>query len=216
MDNQSQPGGQPQAGQQPPQPAPPSGDLNTKSYDFITNPKKKKKKNFLNGGSSLQRYAILFIGGALILILIFVVLSLITGGGGDSRDRLIALAKSQNSLIELADNGVKNSTNTNLLNVSSTVKLVVTTDRVNIVDSIDGEVKNEVIKGDLGDLETTLDTAKTNGTYDETYKTTLLQSLADYQNRLQEVSDSGPTTSTQTILETSNLNVQTIFLTIKD
>ncbi|MDQ3158619.1 MAG: hypothetical protein M3P98_00590 [bacterium] len=197
------------------QPTPPTGGLNTNQYDFITNPNKPKKSFSLFGGGDKQRYLILFIAGALILIVIFVIFSLIFGSGGDNRSQLIELAKSQNSLIALTEDGQKNAIDANLQNVTSSVKLVITSDRVDVTGKI-SKFKDAEIEGSLGSLETTLETAKINGTYDDTYREALKQSLGDYQKRLEDLSVTTPSTSTKDILNTSNVNIQTLFLTIKD
>ena len=191
----------------------PSGGLGSNQYDFISNPNKPKKRgNLLGGlgGNNTQRYLILFIGAVLVLILVFGLLTLIFGGGGGNREQLIDLAKSQNSIIELTNSGQKNSRSSDIVNISTSLDVALITDRNSTLERIDGEVKPEVIKADLGDLGTSLEEAVTNGTFDETYLTALTQSLTDYQSRLQNLFDTTESQSTKEVLQTTNLNVEII------
>jgi len=160
------------------------------AYEFIMTPPA-KSGGFKAGGNSFKQRLMLVAGGGVILVLILVILfGVVLKPNTKYIDALFQVAATQQDIVDLTKLGNDNVKEQSLLNTSITINSVVSSHLVKVTNYINDSsfAKNSAKSIEAlrdNDYEALLDEAQTNGTYDTTYQTLLLDRVDIYRSNLQ-------------------------------
>lgn len=167
-------------------PPPPSNN-----FDFIVNPPQKTKKSLLPsfGGNSFLPKILFVIGGAVGLMVILWVVTIIFGGGNVNVGNITGLVQTQQEIIRVSDTAGESIFGQELRNSSATTRTSVISQQAQWFTVL-GEEGRELGKEELALKQNTetdqrLETARTSGTFDETYTEVLQELLVNYGNQLE-------------------------------
>lgn len=159
-------------------------------YDFIMNEPPKIKASKFGGASMSRRLLVVAGGGVILIVLMVLVFGVILKGGDKGADALYQVAASQQDIVDLTTLGNSNIRDQQLLNLSTTANLVVSSHYSDIKTYISKSSfsKNSAAKiTALRDeqYKKVLDEAKISGTYDESFQAILSNRLDLYRTQLQ-------------------------------
>jgi predicted metalloprotease len=167
-------------------PPPPSNN-----FDFIVNPPQKTKRSLLPsfGGNSFLPKIILIVGGAVGLMIVLWVVAVIFGGGSVNVGNITGLVQTQQEIIRVSDTASESIFGQELRNSSATTRTTVISQQ-NQWTGILGEEGRKLSKEELAlkqnaETDQRLETARTSGTFDETYAELLQELLVNYGNQLE-------------------------------
>jgi len=188
--------------------APSSGN----QYDFIVNYNHRPGSNWLLQ-SSLKTRIIIFSGGLLVLLLLaWIFIALLSANSGTSATSLTALAQEQAELARVANSPQQNTNLDATLNLASTVRLSMLSDEqtfVNYLTSINAGPSSDTLAQDMNaQTDAQLSSAKTNGTFDQTYTTVTNQELTTYANNLKKAFNATSNPSERQLLNNAYQNAQ--------
>lgn len=197
-----------------PQPTPPPAaqqPLNTGQYDFITSPNTPQKKAPLIGFGTLKQKIILIGAAAGIFIVILLIFSLFGRNDNSSAQNLLSVARKQNQIITLAEEGTDKAGGVQAQNLALNTLLTIRTDQQAVIAQLakaGKEVKaKDLAVGQDAKLTQELTTAETNGRFDEVFINILKAELTEYQSTLKTSFAATQNQTTRSILSTSNESV---------
>ncbi len=197
----------------PNQPAP--GNLDSSQFDFILNPQTPPKKSLLPNDPKIKM-AIFALGILVIVGILLVVIFSIFNSGDSSTESLVKIARQQNEIIRVANDGTRKASSESTKKLASLTYLTTTTDQKNLSEYLSKQNKKlnpkELKSSSSADTDKTLANASSNGRYDEEFTKTLTELLKEYQSSLQSTYDSlGPKAK-----EVTKQSFDNVTLIIKD
>lgn len=201
--------GQTQAG--PTQPSPsPSPD--TDPYGFIMNPPSPARQPFTLPGDSMGVRVAFGAGAFIILLILFsFVSSFLNKSNNLQKQKLLSLAQTQSEIASVADTASQKITDKDLLYRAATVKVTMESSKQQVIGALANRGKKKVNDKEIN-LANPADAAalsegEQNGRYDDAYIQLLKQQLGVYQQKLQDVYNSG-TVSEKTIANAANDQIE--------
>jgi hypothetical protein len=180
-------------------------------YDFITNPQTPQKKGFAFGGLSKPMKLVLFLG---VLVIVFGILAIILSSlSSENSQDLMALGTTQTKIIAIADIGTQKGRSTDTKNYAQTLKQSMTTDN-NLLKALLAKKKVKLSKkgfaADTSKTEALLASAEQNNSFDETFKKTTDELIAEYQNELRTAFSDAKSRSEKQVLNELNKTIVVI------
>lgn len=171
------------------QPQQPYGPNN--QYDFIVSSGQPKKSLLpsLGGHSSFTQKIMLIVGGAVVLIIIMWVVGTLLGGGGGNTAELTKLVQQQQEIARVAEQGVQESTRTDVRNVAANTQLSLGSQQQQWLEFLANqgtEVKDEeqqALQNATTDQQ--LENATTSNSFDQKFLEVMRSHLTDYAATLQ-------------------------------
>lgn len=161
------------------------------NFDFIVNPPQKPRRSLLPsfGGNSFMPKIILIVGGAVGLMIVLWVVTVIFGGGNVNVGNITGLVQTQQEIIRVSDTARESIFGQELRNASATARASVITHKNQSVAVLTEEgrklSKEELALGQNAETDQELETARTSGTFDETYQEVLQNLLVSYGNQIE-------------------------------
>lgn len=181
----------------------PNQPFQSGQYDFITNPVKPKRKSLFSFGKGNNTGLMIIIAAGLgLLTLILLVGSLFFGGSSD-RDVLLDVAKKQSEVISIANLGAEEGGTNQAQSLGLAVQLSVTTEQQAVIGQLSKRDKvkpKEYAASPSSEVKQQLETAQSNGRFDEVFNNVIKQELTEYQQALKTANTAVESKSTKTIL----------------
>lgn len=181
-------------------------------YDFIVNYNHRPGANWLLQASMKTRIMI-FAGGLLVLVLVaWIFIALLTASGNASAQNLTALAAEQAELARISQDPAQNATTEATQDLASTLRLSLLTDEqtfVGYLNSVNAGPSADTLAQDLNhQTDAQLTSAKSSGTFDQTYASIAQQQLASYSSNLKHTFDSTSNATERQLLNTAYTHAQ--------
>lgn len=187
----------PQAGPAAPSPQAPYGsqpaaaagnDGPNDRYDFFLNPEKPKRSVGLGAGLFANKL-LLAVAAVGSIIVVLIAVAVISSGSKPNTDPLIAVAQTQQELIRVAQDGIKNAQDQNLVNFSVNTVESVSSAQVQLLPKIGIKPTDKILAlGQSAQTTRALAAAQAASTYDTTYKTIMQTELETYKGTLTSAS----------------------------
>ena len=156
------------------------------------------------GGKNIKsRLIIVGVGLLFLIIIIIIALSIISSAGKANNKNFINIVEDQSILLDITKQGIASSTDLSTTNSSSTINVVLTSEQSQIISVLSknglainkkqSEYKSVV-------LDNSLVTAKSNGTFQSTYISSLQDRLKIYQKNINLAYKGAKNKSEKTIL----------------
>ena len=156
------------------------------------------------GGKNIKsRLIIVGVGLLFLIIIIIIALSIISSAGKANNKNFINIVEDQSILLDITNQGIASSTDLSTTNSSSTINVVLTSEQSQIISVLSknglainkkqSEYKSVV-------LDNSLVTAKSNGTFQSTYISSLQDRLKIYQKNINLAYKGAKNKSEKTIL----------------
>jgi hypothetical protein len=181
-------------------------------YDFIVQSQHPTGSNWLLQASLRTR--IIVVGGSFVflLILIWIFLSILSSSGTNNVGQLISLTQQQAELVHISQDPITQANSNQTRNFASTTDLSISTDKtttlayINLASKAPSSPSSLTLENKA--IDTQLNTAKSNGTYDQTYMQIAQAKLATYALALKQAYASSTTTRERTLLKAAYDHVQ--------
>lgn len=162
-------------------------DSNHGQYDFILN-NQAPKKSLFSGGSKNTRLLFIVVVVLVLIVLFWVLLAVLNGGKKAGVDELVGIAQDQTEIARLATAGSTAARSTDTRGFATTTALSINTSQKDLLDIIKKHGRKLSTK-DLAlkhsaETDQDLNSAAENNRYDEVFKQTMRNELADYQQAL--------------------------------
>ncbi len=148
-------------------------------------PKKSPLSILPSNGNSFKSRMLLVVGGAIIVIIILIIVFSILGNlGKGNNSKLVSVLENQSIVMDIANQGIKNSNDQPTVDLSTTIDNVLASDQNTYINTliINGikPTKNQLaVKNLIIDKNITI--ALGNGTFQNTYVSALQKSLNQYK-----------------------------------
>ncbi len=149
-------------------------------FSFLNDQQPQVKKQ----GNQKKQLLIFAIGVLIFVLIIVIVLATIFGSKQDTRQILLPVAATQDDLIDIVDSGKRELRDNAVLNQSTSVGLVISSQKNSITSYLGKSPEKAYAIYRNTEYESTLEEALSNGTYDKTYATILNQRLDLYLQQL--------------------------------
>jgi hypothetical protein len=166
---------------------------NPDNYDFIVNYGKHRHPNQLfsiNNSSLKTRLMVAGAGGIFLIIIIWILVALITSSGGTATTPLVSITQQQNEMARVSLAASQVATEQPTQNFAITTELSLLTEQqafINFLHGLGSSPSSSVLQATRNSgTDSTLLTAKNNGTYDQTYLTIAKSELTTYEHSLQQ------------------------------
>jgi len=188
---------------------PPAPSENTGQYEFILGGNQASTGGFRSPGDK-KKMLLIFGGGVIITIgLIWIILSLVLGGGGKATAPYVTIIQQQAEMIRITQSATSqvNLTTQDAKNFAVNTQSTLGTDQKAFIDLL---AKNGTKLGDKtlaflqsSSTDNALSAAKSSGTYDATYVSTMQTQLKGYQTTLQQTYQKAKGTTEKDLLKKS-------------
>jgi flagellar basal body-associated protein FliL len=169
--------------------APPGGQFDSSQFDFIMNPQKPAKKSLLPPTSPKTRLMVYISLGIIGVLLIIILASSLFGGSSSGTEQVVTIARQQNEIIRIAEQGNKKAGSLQTKKLAAITKSTVTTDQKNTLAYLEKQ-KKKLKDKDLRlfqdkEVDTDLANAERNGRFDEVFSRIILEKLTEYKSTMQ-------------------------------
>jgi len=183
-------------------------------YDQILNPASAPKKPFLFGGGGKPKPAIMVLFVLLVLILVVAAYAVFTSLNSKNYDSVISLTQRQEEIIRISELGLKKAADPSTMTYLATVRNVTQSEQTDTIAFLKkkGQKVSPVqlaLKKDSS-IDTALDTAEQNNTYDEVLLGKLNGQIASYQRATRSVTVDSSSKSEKALFVTLTANAKAI------
>jgi hypothetical protein len=183
-------------------------------YDQILNPAAPPKKPFLFGAAGKPKPAIMVLFVLLALTLIVAAYAVFSSLTSKNYDSVVSLAQRQEEIIRISELGLKKATDPSTMIYLATVRNVTQSEQTDTMAFLKkkGQEVSAVqlaLKKDSS-IDTALNTAEQNNTYDDVLLGKLNGQIVSYQRAIRSVTVDSSSKSEKALFETLTTNAKTI------
>ena len=186
----------------PPTPAVPPGN---DQYDFIVNYGNRQPGGFFGTGTSMKtRIIVVATGGLLLILIAWIFFALLTNTGSVNSGQLITLVQQQAELARISKQPATQATGQTAQNLAATTELSLISQETSLLQFLQAHGTNpsaEVIAAKRSSsTDSTLLSAQTSGTYDQTYTSLATSQLQTYAQTLKQAYAGAQSQTERTLL----------------